>query len=76
MHGRQPSGSHHPKITFHISSWAWSGRRLTFLGWSAKAHSNIQRVAPTVPPPANRDQLSLWHFVYFRNEFNCSTTRK
>ena len=27
------------------------------------------------PPPlalANRDQLPLWHSVYFRNEFNCS----
>ena len=23
-------------------------------------------------PPANRDQLPLWHSVYFRNEFNCS----
>ena len=44
---------------------------LTFLGWSAKAHSNIQRVAPQVPPPANRDHLPLWHSVYFRNEFNC-----
>ena len=45
---------------------------LTFLGWSAKAHSNIQRVAPQVAPPANRDRLPLWHPVYFRNEFNCS----
>ena len=45
---------------------------LTFLGWSAKAHSNIQRVAPQVAPPANRDHLPLWHSVYFRNEFNCS----
>ena len=44
---------------------------LTFLGWSAKAHSYIQRVAPQVAPPKNRDQLSLWHSVYFRNEFNC-----
>ena len=34
---------------------------LTSLGWSAKAHSYIQRVAPP-----------LWHSVYFRNEFNCS----
>ena len=23
-------------------------------------------------PPKNRDQLPLWHSVYFRNEFNCS----
>ena len=45
---------------------------LTFLGWSAKAHSNIQRVAPQVAPPANRDRLPLWHSVYFRNEFRCS----
>ena len=45
---------------------------LTFLGWSAKAHSYIQRVAPHVAPPKNRDQLPLWHSVYFRNEFNCS----
>ena len=45
---------------------------LTFLGWSAKAHSSIQRVAPQVAPPANRDRLPLWHSVYFRNEFNCS----
>ena len=45
---------------------------LTFLGWSAKAHSNIQRVAPQVAPPANRDRLPLWHSVYFRNKFNCS----
>ena len=45
---------------------------LTFLGWSAKAHSNIQRAAPQVPPPANRDRLPLWHSVYFRNEFHCS----
>ena len=45
---------------------------LTVLGWSAKAHSNIQRVAPQVAPPANRDRLPLWHSVYFRNEFNCS----
>ena len=45
---------------------------LTFLGWSAKAHSYIQRVAPQVAPPKNRDQLPLWHSVYFRNEFNCS----
>ena len=45
---------------------------LTFLGWSAKAHSNIQRVAPQVAPPANRDRLPLWHSVYFRNEFHCS----
>ena len=45
---------------------------LTFLGWSAKAHSNIQRVAPQVAPPTNRDRLPLWHSVYFRNEFNCS----
>ena len=45
---------------------------LTFLGWSAKAHSYIQRVAPQVTPPANRDQLPQWHSVYFRNEFNCS----
>ena len=45
---------------------------LTFLGRSAKAHSNIQRVAPQVAPPANRDHLPLWHSVYFRNEFNCS----
>ena len=28
---------------------------LTFLGWSAKAHSYIQRVAPQVAPPKNRD---------------------
>ena len=27
MHGRQPSGSHHPKTTSHVLSWAWSGRR-------------------------------------------------
>ena len=45
---------------------------LTFLGWSAKAHSYIKRVAPQVAPPANRDQLPLWHSVYFRIEFNCS----
>ena len=45
---------------------------LTFLGWSAKAHSTIQRVAPQVAPPANRDRLPLWHSVYFRNEFRCS----
>ena len=45
---------------------------LTFLGWSAKAHSNIQRVAPQVAPPANQDRLPLWHSVYFRNEFRCS----
>ena len=45
---------------------------LTFPGWSAKAHSNIQRVAPQVAPPANRDRLPLWHSVYFRNEFRCS----
>ena len=45
---------------------------LTFLGWSAKAHSDIQRVAPQVAPPANRDRLPLWHSVYFRNEFRCS----
>ena len=45
---------------------------LTFLGWSTKAHSNIQRVAPQVAPPANRDRLPLWHSVYFRNEFRCS----
>ena len=45
---------------------------LTFLGWSAKAHSNIQRVAPQVAPPANRNRLPLWHSVYFRNEFRCS----
>ena len=45
---------------------------LTFLGWLAKAHSYIQRVAPQVAPPANRDQLPMWHSVYFRNEFNCS----
>ena len=45
---------------------------LPFLGWSAKAHSYIQRVAPQVAPPKDRDQLPLWHFVYFRNEFNCS----
>ena len=44
---------------------------LTFLGWSAKAHSNIQRVAPQVAPPANRDRLPLWHSVCFRNEFRC-----
>ena len=45
---------------------------LTFLGWSAKAHSNIQRVAPQVARPANRDHLPLWHSVYFQNDFNCS----
>ena len=45
---------------------------LTFLGWSAKAHSNIQRVAPQVASPANRDRLPLWHSVFFRNEFRCS----
>ena len=45
---------------------------LTFLGWSAKAHSYIQRVAPQVAPPKNRDQLPLWHSFYLRNEFNCS----
>ena len=45
---------------------------LTFLGWSAKAHSYIQRVAPQVAPPNNWDQLPLWHSAYFRNEFNCS----
>ena len=45
---------------------------LTFLGWSAKAHSYIQRMAPQVAPPANREQLPLWHSVYFRNEFKCS----
>ena len=45
---------------------------LTFLGWSAKAHSYIQRVAPQVAPPKDRDQLPLWHSVYFRNEYNCS----
>ena len=48
------------------------GMGLTFLGWSAKAHSYIQRVIPQVAPPKNRDQLPLWHSVYFRNEFNCS----
>ena len=45
---------------------------LTFLGWSAKAHSYIQRGNPQVAPPKSRDQLPLWHSVYFRNEFNCS----
>ena len=45
---------------------------LTFLGWSAKAHSNIQRVAPQMAPPASRDRLPWWHSVYFRNEFHCS----
>ena len=45
---------------------------LTFVGWSAKANSNIQRVAPQVAPPANRDHLPIWHSVYRRNEFNCS----
>ena len=45
---------------------------LTFLGWSAKAHSCIQPVAPQVAYPKNRDQLPPWHSVYFRNEFNCS----
>ena len=24
------------------------------------------------PPPKRKDQLPLWHSVYFRNEFNCS----
>ena len=45
---------------------------LTFLGWAAKAHSHIQRVAPQVAPPATRDGLPLWHSVYFRNEYKCS----
>ena len=45
---------------------------LTFLGWSAKAQSYIQRVGPQEAPPKNRDQLPLWHCVYLRNEFNCS----
>ena len=44
---------------------------LTFLGWSAKAHSYIQRVAPQVAPPKDRDQLPLWHSIYFRTEYNC-----
>ena len=43
---------------------------LTFLGWLAKAHSYIQRVAPQVPPPKDPEQLPLWHSVYFRNEYN------
>ena len=45
---------------------------LTFLGWSAKAHSYIQRVAPQVASPKDRDQLPLWHSIYFWNEYNCS----
>ena len=45
---------------------------LMFLGWSAKARSYIQRVAPQVAPPKNRGQLPLWHSVYFWNEFNGS----
>ena len=45
---------------------------LTLLGWAAKAHSNVHRVAPQVAPPANGDRLPLWHSVYFGNEFNCS----
>ena len=32
----------------------------------------VPPVAPQVPPPKNRDQLPMWHSVYFRNEFNCS----
>ena len=45
---------------------------LPFLGWAAKAHSHIQRVAPQVAPPRERDGLPLWHPVYFRNEYKCS----
>ena len=44
---------------------------LSFLGWWARAHSHIQRVAPQVAPPAKRDQLPLWHSLYIRIEFNC-----
>ena len=45
---------------------------LTFLGWAAKAHSHIQRVAPQVAPPRDRDGLLPWHSVYFRIEYKCS----
>ena len=46
---------------------------LTFLGWSAKAHSTYPKVGPASgPPPKDRDQLPLWHSVYFRNDYNCS----
>ena len=45
---------------------------LTFLGWSAKAHSYIQRVAPQVAPPKDRDKLPRWHSVYFWDEYKCS----
>ena len=66
--GLTPSKDNLPYIQLGMVRTA----ELTFLGWSAKAHSYIQRVAPQVAPPANRDQLPLWHSVYFRNEFNCS----
>ena len=45
---------------------------MAFLGWAAKAHSQIQWVAPQVAPPEDRDGLPLWHSVYFRNEYKCS----
>ena len=45
---------------------------LTYMGWATKAHSYIQRVAPQVATPKDRDGLPLWHSIYFRNEYTCS----
>ena len=45
---------------------------LTFLAWLANAQTYIWRLGPQVAPPKVRDQLPLWHSVYFRNEYNGS----
>ena len=45
---------------------------LTCLGWATKGHSYIQRVAPQVSPPKDRDGLPLWHPIYFRSEYKCA----
>ena len=66
--GFTPSKDNLPYIQLGMARTA----ELTFLGWSAKAHSHIQRVAPQAATLANRDHLPLWHYVYFRNEFNYS----
>ena len=49
--GSTPSKDNLPYIQLGMVQTAG----LTFLGWSAKAHSYIQRVAPQVAPPKNRD---------------------
>ena len=67
-------------------NWVYTVQRQPAIyptGHGSNSGTNVPRIVgegtliypaggPAGGPPKNRDQLPLWHSVYFRNEFNCS----